>query len=303
MNISSTENGMVNHTATLLTSKLQLLYLPLMPANYSCSTCQQTTATLLASKLQLLSDHQHQHLNPQPQTAWAFPALRKYTEGHLVLNRHRNSASVGDMFQQLKWLILRALMLNCPAHHTLQAIYNPVDKHVWDAQTWNQRKGWEREAATACSTILYQCFCWRTDYRNNTLFPHIVRDWNELCPEPVQSPSLGIFILRVSSYPQLTVIILHFHLHHKELNICTWQGKKTSLLLNLNRYNSKDSFQYCAQARQNSGNAWDSVTPSPEHSFHLQPMHALQTQETYICAIICINLAQLTAFSLVSQKI
>ena len=121
-----------------------------------------------------------------------------------------------------------------------------------------------------------------------THYFHTVRDWNELCPEPVQSPSLGIFILRVSSYPQLTVIILHFHLHHKELNICTWQGKKTSLLLNLNRYNSKDSFQYCAQARQNSGNAWDSVTPSPEHSFHLQPMHALQTQETYI--YMCYNM-------------
>ena len=41
-----------------------------------------------------------------------------------------------------------------------------------------------------------------TDYRHNTWIPCPVRDWKELPLEAGQSPSLGTFISRVSSYTQ-----------------------------------------------------------------------------------------------------
>ena len=44
--------------------------------------------------------------------------------------------------------------------------------------------------------------CCSTDYRSNTLFPHIVRDWNELPPDAVLSPTLGTFKSNVSSPSQ-----------------------------------------------------------------------------------------------------
>ena len=86
---------------------------------------------------------------------------------------------------------VRTPTLNYPACNALQTIH-------WGrmcAVPRPETKGREKVTTACCTNVP----CCRTDCRNNTFFPGIIRDWNECPPEAVQSPSFGLGFLQEST--------------------------------------------------------------------------------------------------------
>lgn len=104
-----------------------------------------------------------------------------------VLNRHRNTSSVSDMFAQLQWPSLqdRRRSSRLAMLYKIRNGLACVNCALLEPLPPSARRG---------HLLQLQRIPCRTDYRNNMFFPNTIRDWNSLPPETAQSPSLAPFV-------------------------------------------------------------------------------------------------------------
>ena len=114
-----------------------------------------------------------------------------------VLNRHRNTSSVGEMLDQLQ----RPKLSDRRQKARLTMLYKVLDKSVCirfgeDLQACPQRP---RRGASKLpnNRQLVRKFC-RNDYRTMAFLPRTIRDWNSLEQETVAAPSADAFTERLT---------------------------------------------------------------------------------------------------------
>eukprot|EP00745_Piridium_sociabile_P041733 TRINITY_DN82982_c0_g1_i5.p1 TRINITY_DN82982_c0_g1~~TRINITY_DN82982_c0_g1_i5.p1 ORF type:complete len:1008 (+),score=211.04 TRINITY_DN82982_c0_g1_i5:126-3026(+) len=107
-----------------------------------------------------------------------------------ALNRHRNTSSVGNMLNKLKWPKLqqrrktsRLAMLYKIRHNLAKVETNNLTPHTRRGRGHNQA---------------YRLPSCRTDYRKYSFLPRTIKEWNSLPAETVTAPSLETFVSRVS---------------------------------------------------------------------------------------------------------
>ena len=114
-----------------------------------------------------------------------------------VLNRHRNTSSVGEMLQQLEWPTLAERRKKT----RLSMLYKVLDESISmkfgdDLQKCPQRP---RRGASKLpnNRQLVRKFS-KNDYRTMAFLPRTIRDWNSLDQETVAAPSLDAFSARLA---------------------------------------------------------------------------------------------------------
>ena len=114
-----------------------------------------------------------------------------------VLNRHRNTSSVGEMLDQLQWPKLSDRRQKA----RLTMLYKVLDETVCirfgdDLQACPQRprRGTSKLPNTRQLTRKFS----RNDYRAMAFLPRTIRDWNSLDQETVAAPSADAFSERLS---------------------------------------------------------------------------------------------------------
>ena len=114
-----------------------------------------------------------------------------------VMNRHRNTSSVGEMLQTLEWPTLA----NRRQRARLGMLYKVLDESVCmkftdDLQQCPQRP---RRAASKLpnNRQLVRKFS-RNDYRTMAFLPRTIREWNSLSQDTVAAPSYDAFCARLS---------------------------------------------------------------------------------------------------------
>ncbi len=109
-----------------------------------------------------------------------------------VLNRHRNTSSVGQMLLDLEWPPLEQRRRTARLTMMFKIINDLVCVRCSELAPSLTR-------SRRCHNKQFKRIPCKNDYRNMAFFPRTVRDWNELPADAVLSPSLDTFSSRVSS--------------------------------------------------------------------------------------------------------
>ena len=112
-----------------------------------------------------------------------------------VLNRHRNTSSVGDMLDSLQWPTLADRRRRA----RLVMLYKVLDKSVamsfgTDLQSTPQRPRRGASKLPNDRQLVRQFSA--NDYRTMAYLPRTIRDWNSLDQQSVAAPSLDAFFLQ-----------------------------------------------------------------------------------------------------------
>ena len=114
-----------------------------------------------------------------------------------VLSRHRNTSSVGEMLDTLKWPTLEDRRKRA----RLTMLYKVLDKSVAMSFGDDLQTSVERPRRTASKLPndrqLVRHFS-KCDYRTMAFLPRTIRDWNNLDQEMVAAPSLDVFSSRLA---------------------------------------------------------------------------------------------------------
>ena len=111
-----------------------------------------------------------------------------------VTNRHRNTSSVSDMLDHLKWRDL--------AHRRTEArlvMFYKISYHLV-AITKTDRFIQPLRQSRNTHTLSYQIPSCRTQIRQQSFFPRTIKIWNSLPPSIVMSDSIESFKVAVSNY-------------------------------------------------------------------------------------------------------
>ena len=111
-----------------------------------------------------------------------------------VTNRHRNTSSVSDMLDHLKWRDL--------AHRRTEArlvMFYKISYHLV-AITKTDRLIQPLRQSRNTHTLSYQIPSCRTQIRQQSFFPRTIKIWNSLPPSIVMSDSIESFKVAVSNY-------------------------------------------------------------------------------------------------------
>ena len=111
-----------------------------------------------------------------------------------VMNRHRNTSSVGEMLEILQWPTLQERRQNSRLTMLTKILDDKVTVKCKDLKPAFQRA---RRGSVCHSKQLEEIYC-RTDYRSMSFFPRTIRDWNRLPSEAVAATSLDF--LRMSRH-------------------------------------------------------------------------------------------------------
>ena len=103
-----------------------------------------------------------------------------------VLHRHRNTSSVGEMLDTLKWPSLQQRRQDTRLNMLYKIKNNLVKVRTDELQPLTAR-------ARRTNSLAFQRITCNSNLKLNSFFPRTIRDWNTLPEEVVTAPSVQAF--------------------------------------------------------------------------------------------------------------